>query len=148
MSLPYYHSYIDIVHGPNLNLLGIRETDIYGKYPFEHYLDLWRIKYPHILFKYFQSNHEGQIIDYLQKNGFSGDGVILNAAAYSHTSIAIADTVKAIKSPVIEVHISDIKNRETFRKFSYLESVCQLTISGKGFAGYEEAIDWILGNKS
>ena len=144
MSLPYYHTHIHIVHGPNLNLLGIREPSIYGHYPFEHYLSSWRKMYKHILISYFQSNHEGALIDHLQEIGFSSDGIILNAAAYTHTSIALADTVRSIESPVVEVHISDIDRREAYRRYSYLTAPCIAKVSGKGFDGYIEAIDILL----
>ncbi len=146
--LPYYHTHLHIIHGPNLNLLGIRESDIYGEYPIEYYLDAWRLAYPQVWIEYYQSNHEGALIDYLHKVGFDSDGIILNAAAYTHTSIAIADAVKAISAPVIEIHISDVDAREKFRHHSYLTEPCIATISGKGFEGYKEAFELLIQNNS
>ncbi len=147
MSLPYYHTHLHIVHGPNLNLLGIREPELYGVHPFEYYLELWRAEYKNVHIAYFQSNGEGALIDYLHKVGFESDGIILNAAAYSHTSIAIADAVKAIRVPVVELHISDVDSREEYRRHSYLTQVCMARISGKGYAGYKEAIELHLERK-
>ena len=129
-----------IINGPNLNLLGIREKNIYGNESFESYYENLTFKFPNIQFEFFQSNIEGKIIDKLQKVGFSYDGVILNAAAYTHTSIAIADTIKAIKTPVVEVHISNIFSREEIRHKSLIASVCVGSISGFGMKSYELAV--------
>ena len=129
-----------IINGPNLNLLGIRETDIYGNKSFESYYENLTFKFPNIQFDFFQSNIEGKIIDKLQKVGFSYDGVILNAAAYTHTSLAIADTVKAIKAPVVEVHISNIFSREVIRHNSLIAPHCIGSISGFGIKSYELAV--------
>ncbi len=129
-----------IINGPNLNLLGIREKNIYGNESFESYYENLTFKFPNIQFDFFQSNIEGKIIDKLQKVGFSYDGVILNAAAYTHTSIAIADTIKAIKTPVVEVHISNIFSREKIRHKSLIAPVCVGSISGFGMKSYELAV--------
>lgn len=131
---------IKIINGPNLNLLGSRETNIYGSENFESYLDKLKKKFPVIEFDYYQSNVEGEIVNEIQKAASSFDGIILNAGAYTHTSIAIADAVSAIKTPVIEVHISNIAAREDFRKHSYLSSVCSGTIFGFGLKGYQLAV--------
>ncbi len=129
-----------IINGPNLNLLGIREKNIYGNESFESYYENLTFKFPNIQFDFFQSNIEGKIIDKLQKVGFSYDGIILNAAAYTHTSIAIADTIKAIKTPVVEVHISNIFSREEIRHKSLIAPVCVGSISGFGMKSYELAV--------
>ncbi len=129
-----------IINGPNLNLLGIREKNIYGNESFESYYENLTFKFPNIQFEFFQSNIEGKIIDKLQKVGFSYDGIILNAAAYTHTSIAIADTIKAIKTPVVEVHISNIFSREEIRHKSLIAPVCVGSISGFGMKSYELAV--------
>jgi len=131
---------IAIINGPNLNLLGSRETSIYGGESFEEYFKKLRAKFPKIDFDYYQSNVEGELVNQIQKCGSIMDGIILNAGAYTHTSIAIADAVSAIKVPVIEVHISNIAAREEFRKHSYLSSVCKGTIFGLGLKGYELAV--------
>ena len=135
---------IAIINGPNLNLLGKREPEIYGNISFEEYFIQLRKKYPTTVLHYFQSNHEGELIDKLQEWGFELDGIILNAAGYTHTSIALRDTVSAIETPVIEVHISDISNREDFRKHSYIEEVALDSIIGKGLKGYDLAIEQFL----
>jgi len=132
---------ICIINGPNLNLLGKRETTIYGEKPFEDYYEQIKKDYPSIEFDYFQSNVEGELINELQRVGFSADSILLNAGAYTHTSIAIADAVKAITSPVIEIHLSNIFAREEFRKQSFLSPVCKAIISGFGLKGYELAIE-------
>lgn len=134
---------IHIINGPNLNLLGTREPEIYGSVTFEDYLGKLRKQYADLEITYFQSNHEGAIIDTLQQQGFDGAGIILNAAGYTHTSIAIRDTIAAIANPVIEVHISDIHTREDFRKHSYLTEKCDGFISGKGMDGYALAIEML-----
>ncbi len=136
---------IVIINGPNLNLLGKREPEIYGNQTFEEYFDLLQLYFgERAELEYFQSNHEGELIDKIQQIGFDNVGIALNAAGYTHTSIALADTVKAVDSPVIEVHISDIKSREAFRHHSYLEAVCHSSIMGKGLVGYQLAIEELL----
>lgn len=132
--------HIVIINGPNLNLLGTREVDIYGLQSFDIYLKELKTLYPQITFTYFQSNVEGEIINAIQQYGFAADGIILNAAGYSHTSIAIGDAVKAITTPVVEVHISNIYNRESFRHHSYLSAVCKGSIIGLGLKGYDLAV--------
>jgi 3-dehydroquinate dehydratase-2 len=135
---------IAIINGPNLNLLGKRETDIYGNMPFEQFLESLQQKYANIEISYFQSNVEGEIVNELQRVGFDYDGIILNAAAYTHTSVAIGDAVAAIKTPVVEVHISNVHAREDFRKFSHLSGKVVGSIFGLGLKGYELAIDYLL----
>ncbi len=135
---------IAIINGPNLNLLGSRETDIYGGETFEHYFNKIRKKYETIDFDYYQSNVEGELINELQSAGKKMDGIILNAGAYTHTSIAIGDTIAAIKIPVVEVHISNIEAREEFRKFSYISAKCSGTIFGFGLKGYMLAVESFL----
>lgn len=135
---------IAIINGPNLNLLGRRETDIYGNMPFEQFLESLKKKYPNIEISYFQSNVEGEIINELQRVGFDYDGIILNAAGYTHSSVAIGDAVAAIKTPVVEVHISNVHAREDFRKFSHLSGKAVGSIFGLGLKGYELAIDYLV----
>lgn len=135
---------ISIINGPNLNLLGKRETDIYGNMPFEQFLDLLKKKYGNIEISYFQSNVEGEIVNELQRVGFDYDGIILNAAAYTHTSVAIGDSVAAIETPVVEVHISNVYAREDFRHLSHLSGKAAGSIVGLGLKGYELAIDYLL----
>ncbi len=135
---------IIIINGPNLNLLGRRETSIYGSESFEDYFEKLKAKYPEHKLEYFQSNHEGFIIDKLHETGFSYDGIILNAGALTHTSIAIADALGAIETPAIEVHISDIYARETFRHHSYLTPKCIGFYTGLGLKGYEVALQQFL----
>jgi 3-dehydroquinate dehydratase-2 len=135
---------IQIINGPNLNLLGTRETDIYGNRSFEDYFNDLLKKYPDTELHYFQSNIEGEIIDKLHETGFSFDGIILNAGAYTHTSIAIADAVKSIKTPVIEVHISNVHQREEYRHHSFLSPVCKGIILGFGLDSYRLAIESFL----
>lgn len=136
--------HILILNGPNLNLLGKREPEIYGSVSFETFYDELQQSRQDCLLAYYQSNHEGDIIDKLHQVGFEIDGIILNAGGYTHTSIAIADAVSAITAPVIEVHISDLSQRESFRQVSYLTPNCVQCITGKGLAGYEEALDLLL----
>ena len=135
---------IAIINGPNLNLLGKRETDIYGNIPFEQFLESLKKKYANIEISYFQSNVEGEIVSELQRVGFDFDGIILNAAAYTHTSVAIGDAVAAIKTPVIEVHISNVYAREDFRHLSHLSGKAAGSIAGLGLKGYELAMDYLL----
>ena len=131
---------IIIINGPNLNLLGQRETDIYGNKSFENYLSDLKSKYIDVEIEYFQSNIEGEIIDKLQEVGFSFDGIILNAAAYTHTSVGIADSIAAINTPVIEVHISNIYAREKFRHNSLISRNAKGVICGFGLQSYELAL--------
>ena len=135
---------IVIINGPNLNLLGKRETDIYGNQPFEQYLDELQKKYPQVTFSYFQSNVEGELINEIQRVGFEVDGIILNPAGYTHTSVAIGDAIAAIKSPVVEVHISNVHAREDFRKLSHVSSKSVGSIFGLGLKGYELAVQYLL----
>ena len=131
---------IMIINGPNLNLLGKREPEVYGNQTFEQYFDSLKRTFPDIDLYYFQSNHEGALIDKIHEIGFMFDGIVLNAGAYTHTSIAIADAIAAVKTPVIEVHISNVHAREAFRHHSYLSSRCKGIIVGLGLQGYELAI--------
>lgn len=133
---------IQIINGPNLNLLGKREPDIYGYVTFEDFLTDLRNKYPDIIIDFFQSNVEGEIINKLQEVGFSYDGIVLNAGGYSHTSVAIHDAIKAIETPVVEVHISNIFAREEYRHTSLISSACKGSICGFGLDSYKMAVDW------
>ena len=133
-----------IINGPNLNLLGVREPGIYGSRGFEEYLEELRAQYGAESIDYFQSNHEGGIIDKLHEVGFGKvDGVVLNAGGYTHTSVAIADAISAIKVPVVEVHISNIGKREEFRHHSFLSAVCMGSIAGFGLDSYRLGIEAI-----
>lgn len=129
-----------IVNGPNLNLLGVRETSIYGEQGFDSYLSELRALFPQHRIDYFQSNVEGELINNLHELGFNCDGIVLNAGAYTHTSVAIGDAVKAIKSPLIEVHISNIYSRESFRHHSFIAPNAKGCIVGLGLKGYELAL--------
>ncbi len=131
---------IIIINGPNLNLLGKREPGIYGSSTFETYFDQLKEKYPTIELAYFQSNIEGEIIDKIQETGFDYDGIILNAAAYTHTSVGIGDAIKAVQTPVIEVHISNVYQREEFRHQSFISPNAHGIIVGFGLQGYELAL--------
>jgi len=131
---------IIIINGPNLNLLGKREPDIYGTASFEDYYIVLKEKFPKVELVYFQSNHEGELVDKLHELGFSYDGIIINAGAYTHTSVAIGDAIKGIKTPVIEVHISNVHAREEFRHHSYLSANAKGVILGFGLNSYELAI--------
>lgn len=133
-----------IINGPNLNLLGKREPEIYGNEPFESYLDKLKLKFQQINFSYFQSNIEGEIINKIQEYGFNFDGIILNAGAYTHTSIGIGDAIKAINTPVIEVHISNTFSRETFRHQSFISPNAKGVIIGFGLKSYDLAIESFL----
>ena len=135
---------IIIVNGPNLNLLGQRETDIYGNKSFEDFFNDLKNKFSSVKIEYYQSNIEGEIIDKLQEVGFSLDGIILNAAAYTHTSVGIADAIAAIKTPVIEVHISNIYSREEFRHNSLISKNVKGIICGFGLQSYELALEAFL----
>jgi 3-dehydroquinate dehydratase-2 len=135
---------IAIINGPNLNLLGTREPDVYGSQTFEQYYEELRKKYPGVTFSYFQSNVEGELINELQRAGFSSDGILLNPGGYTHTSVAIGDAVAAIKAPVIEVHISNIHAREEFRRLSHVSAKAKGTIAGLGLKGYELAVQFFI----
>jgi len=135
---------IVIINGPNLNLLGKREQNIYGSTGFESLLDKLRNRYPDIEFEHFQSNVEGEIINKLHEHGFSADGIILNAGGYTHTSVSIADAVRAIEIPVVEVHISNVFSREDYRHKSYIAPHAKGSISGFGMDSYRLAIESFL----
>ena len=139
---------IQIINGPNLNLLGKRETSIYGSQSFEDFLIKLKERFASADIHYFQSNVEGEIINKLHEVGFTFDGIILNAGAYTHTSIAIHDAVGGIKTPVIEVHISNIHAREEFRHLSIITSKCAGMLTGFGMEGYAMALDYLLKGKN
>jgi len=138
---------IQIINGPNLNLLGVREEDIYGSRDFENYFEALKERFPKAELHYYQSNVEGELINKLHEVGFSVGGIILNAGAYTHTSVAIHDAIGAIKTPVLEVHISNIYAREEFRHKSIISSKCKGLIAGLGLNGYDMAIQYILNSK-
>jgi len=131
-----------IINGPNLNLLGIREKKMYGSTSFESYFKILKKKYSKIQLEYYQSNHEGELIEKIQETGFDYDGIIINAGGFTHTSVALRDAISSINSPAVEVHISNILSREKFRKKSYLSDVCDGIISGLGLIGYDFAINY------
>lgn len=135
---------ITIINGPNLNLLGQREKEIYGEESFEDYFIKLKNKYPNIELDYYQSNIEGELINKLQEKGFSNNGIILNAGGYTHTSVSIADAIKSIKTPVVEVHISNIINREPYRHISLIAPNCKGSIFGFGLQSYLLAIESFL----
>ncbi|MCQ2230227.1 MAG: type II 3-dehydroquinate dehydratase [Paludibacteraceae bacterium] len=136
---------IIIINGPNLNLLGKREPGIYGSQSFEDYLEELQERFPDVTISYYQSNIEGELINTIQETGFICDGIVLNAGAYTHTSVAIADAIRAIKCPVVEVHISNVHKREEFRHHSYLSPVCLGVIAGFGMDSYRLAIESLIG---
>lgn len=135
---------IIIINGPNLNLLGKREPEIYGSVAFEDYFAGLKNEYPTVQLDYFQSNVEGLLIDKLQETGFDYDGIVLNAGGYTHTSVAIADAIAAIITPVIEVHITNPMAREEYRHQSFMSSRCVGTVSGLGLRGYRYAVDFFV----
>jgi 3-dehydroquinate dehydratase-2 len=135
---------IQIINGPNLNLLGVREKSIYGDTSFEGYLEQLRARYPAVDIAYYQSNVEGEIINKLHETGFSYDGIVINAGAYTHTSIAIADAIAAINTPVIEVHISNVYKREEFRHHSMLAASCKGVVAGFGMDSYRLGVENFL----
>ncbi len=135
---------IAIINGPNLNLLGKREPHIYGSQTFEAYFKQLQADFPKLSLQYFQSNMEGELVTKIQEVGFELDGIVINAGAYTHTSIAIADAISAVPAPVIEVHISNVYARETFRHHSYLAPVCKGCIVGLGLEGYKLALMALL----
>ena len=136
--------HIQIINGPNLNLLGKREPSVYGNQTFDSFLVTLKEQYSEVKLSYFQSNNEGELIDKIQEVGFSFEGIILNAGAYTHTSVAIADAIRSITTPVVEVHISNVFKRETFRHHSFLSEVCKGCIVGFGMDSYRLALDAIL----
>lgn len=134
---------IQIINGPNLNLLGVREPTVYGQDNFNDFLTRLRTAYPDIEIGYYQSNIEGELIDKIQESGFGSDGIILNAGGYTHTSVAIRDAIKAVSAPVVEVHISNVHAREEFRHHSMLTAVCLGVIAGFGLDSYRLAVEAI-----
>ncbi|MFI5153202.1 MAG: type II 3-dehydroquinate dehydratase [Chitinophagales bacterium] len=135
---------VAIINGPNLNLLGKREPETYGNQDFESFFDELKKKNPRVELSYYQSNVEGELINELQKVGFSYDGIILNPGGYTHTSVALGDAVAGIQAPVIEVHISNVHAREEFRKISHISAKCKGSIVGLGLKGYELALSFFL----
>lgn len=136
-----------IINGPNLNLLGKREPTVYGSTSFEDYLEVLHTKYPQYKIEYYQSNIEGELINKIHEVGFSYDGIILNAGAYTHTSIALHDAIKGIESPVVEVHISNVYAREEFRHHSMISAACAGIIAGFGLQSYELALFALINGK-
>ena len=139
--------HIAIINGPNLNLLGKREPSVYGDASFESYLEKLQQQFPGIQFEYYQSNVEGELIDAIQKFGFTTDGIIINPGGYTHTSVALGDAIAAITTPVIEVHISNTAARESFRHISHVSAKCAGTIIGLGLTGYALAVQWFVERK-
>ena len=133
-----------ILNGPNLNLLGRRQPEIYGPHSFDDFFLGLKAAFPHVHLEYFQSNHEGALLDKLHESGFDADGIVLNAGAFTHTSIALADAVAAIRTPVVEVHISNVHAREPFRHQSFLAASCEGSIVGLGLEGYRLAVEWLV----
>lgn len=136
-----------IMNGPNLNLLGVREPGIYGNNSFESYLPQLKERYPDTELEYYQSNIEGEMINKLQEVGFTYDGVVLNAGAYTHTSVALHDCIRSLKCPVIEVHISNVHTREEFRHHSYLSPACKGVICGFGLDSYRLGVEALIESK-
>jgi len=139
---------IQIINGPNLNLLGVREPGIYGNDSFENYLERLRKEYANVAIEYYQSNIEGELIDKMQQVGFSYDGIVLNAGAYTHTSVALQDCIRSLRCPVIEVHISNVHKREEFRHHSFLSCACEGVICGFGMDSYRLAVDYLVHKKA
>lgn len=135
---------IAIINGPNLNLLGTREPTIYGDTSFEAFYETLQKKFPDIQFHYYQSNVEGELINELQRVGFDFEGILLNPGGYTHTSVALGDCIAAIKTPVIEVHISNIHSRESFRQISHISAKCRGTIAGLGLEGYALGVRYFI----
>ncbi len=135
---------IAIINGPNLNLLGSREVEIYGEESFEGYLKKLQEQYTDVELTYFQSNIEGELIDEIQKAGYSSNGIVFNPGGYTHTSVAIGDAIAAVISPVIEVHVSNIFGREEFRKVSHVSAKAKGVISGLGLHGYQLALEYLI----
>ncbi len=136
---------IQIINGPNLNLLGTREPSIYGDSSFEGFLKALQARYPRCEISYFQSNIEGELINKIHEVGFSYDGIVLNAGAYTHTSIALLDAIKAVSTPVVEVHISNVHAREEFRHVSMISAACKGVVLGFGLDSYRLAVEGLLG---
>lgn len=137
---------IAIINGPNLNLLGKREPDVYGSQSFEDYFETLKNLFPSVEVHYYQSNVEGELINEIQKVGFDYDGIVLNPGGYTHTSVALGDAIAAIKTRVIEVHISNVHAREDFRKLSHISGKSVGSIFGLGLKGYELAVKWFVDN--
>ena len=137
-----------VINGPNLNMLGIREPEIYGRHTLGDLEEMLKRSFPGIGFTFFQSNHEGAIVDEIQRAYGVMDGIIINPAAYTHTSIAILDALKAVGLPAVEVHLSDISARESFRQHSYISAACLKTIAGRHFEGYREAAGLLINHLS
>ncbi len=135
---------ISIINGPNLNLVGVREPGIYGNKPMDVYLQELTAQYTDVEFILFQSNHEGSIIDEIQRVGFDVDGIVINAGAYTHYSIAIGDALRAITAPAIEVHISNVQAREPYRQVSMIKDACRCVIAGYGLDSYRRAVDALI----
>lgn len=135
---------IQIINGPNLNLLGVREPSVYGKEQFTDYLNRLQTDYPDIEIVYYQSNIEGELINIIHEAGFGSNGIILNAGGYTHTSVAIRDAIKAVPAPVVEVHISNVHAREEFRHQSMITAVCLGVITGFGFDSYRLAMEALI----
>lgn len=139
---------IAIINGPNLNLLGQRETSVYGTQSFEDFFSVLKSLFPQVEFHYVQSNIEGELIDAIQQFGFNANGIVLNPGGYTHTSVAIGDAIAAVKAPVVEVHISNVHAREEFRRLSHVSGKAAGSIIGLGLKGYELAIHWLLSRGS
>lgn len=135
---------IQIINGPNLNLLGVREPGIYGSNSFESYLVELKRMFPDVEINYYQSNIEGELINKMQEVGFNCDGIVLNAGAYTHTSVALQDCIRSLKSPVVEVHISNVHTREEFRHHSFISCACVGVICGFGMDSYRLAVDYLV----
>ena len=135
---------IQIINGPNLNLLGRREPGVYGSRSFDDYLEELRAKYPDVQLDYYQSNHEGDLIDCIHACGFEADGIILNAGAYTHTSIALHDALRAVTAPAVEIHISNVHAREEFRHHSLISAACRGVICGFGLDSYRLAVEALI----
>lgn len=139
---------IQVINGPNINLLGKREPGIYGAQSFDSYLEELRVAYPALHIEYFQSNSEGALIDRIHETGFDSDGIVLNAGAYTHTSIALQDAIRAIPAPVVEVHISNVHKREEFRHKSMISCACLGVICGFGLDSYRLAVEALIASKA
>ena len=136
--------HIAIINGPNLNLLGTREPEVYGSRTFEDYFKELKNKFPNVTFRYYQSNVEGELINEIQKSGSECDGILLNPGGYTHTSVALGDAIAAVIAPVIEVHISNVAAREEFRQLSHVSAKCAGTISGLGLKGYFLGVQYFV----
>ena len=138
---------IAIINGPNLNLLGKREPGIYGDRSFDDFFEELKAAYPQVMFSYYQSNVEGELINELQRVGFDHDGIIINPGGYTHTSVALGDAISSIKAPVVEVHISNVHAREEFRKLSHVSGKSVGSIFGLGMKGYRLAVEYLISEK-